>query len=167
MVGFVPSPLSTSCAGTFPRMWESIFSRCDLPDPKKPEIHAPFCSWFDGSLYESRNLSRFLRISSVSTYSLTSVSSSFSSLALITPLTLCSMSLLNSSLKLTPFCPLMIAFPPRKSVSRLLLDGPSFPGAHLAQASRTVVVVSWQTAEQRHGGAGDRASRERAGVEQH
>ena len=103
MVGLLP--LSTSSAGTSPRMCDSIFNRCDLPEPKKPEIHAPFCSWFDGSLYASRNLAKLRQISSVSTYSLTSSSRFFSSLALITPLILRSMSLLNSSLKLMPLSP--------------------------------------------------------------
>ena len=103
MVGLLP--LSTSSAGTSPKTCDSIFNKCDLPEPKKPEIHAPFCSWFDGSLYASRNLARFRQISSVSTYSLTSSLRFFSSLALITPLMLRSMSLLNNSLKLIALSP--------------------------------------------------------------
>ena len=160
MVGLLP--LSTSSAGTSPRICDSIFNRCDLPEPKKPEIHAPFCSWFDGSLYASRNLARLRQISSVSTYSLTSSLRFFSSLALITPLMLRSMSLLNSSLKLMPFSPFICVPSSLNEYLQILplvmlqLTGHSFKPlcfqlhAHLTQILRTIVIVSRQTVEQRH-----------------
>ena len=86
----------------------------------------------------------------------------FSSLALITPLMLRSMSLLNSSLKLMPFPP-FICVPSSLNeylqilpLAMLQLTGHSFKPlcfqlhAHLTQILRTIVIVSRQTVEQRH-----------------